>query len=475
MDDKFSFKKAEDGMLGDEMFEDKETLDASQNINPTEQSEEVLTQESESIYNNAENFPEETSETDEFSQNSEITVLNNEENTQLQTVKTNYNKKVKKKKGYLWVAIAAVAVNVALIASVFATGYFAGIGKFGSVMAQQAENKGEKSRNKKIDDIVSKRSDEKRVELTTAEVAELVGPAVVGIVTEVEYERSFWGGTQIGEASGSGIIFKSDGDTYYIITNNHVIEGAQKVTVLVAGDESFQGEIVGSDSKTDVAVVKIKSKKELTLAYFANSGDVRVGEKAIAIGNPLGMEFFGTVTQGIVSATNRQVDMGDGTVMNYIQTDAAINGGNSGGALVNTYGEVIGVNTAKLSDEAIEGMGFAIPISDAELIANDLIQYGKVKGRPYIGITTMDVSENVANRFKVPSGVMVYSVEPSSSAEAAGLAVGDIITEANGEKIKTQTELEVIKGKFKPGDTLKLKVYRDGKTMELSVILGEEK
>ena len=400
-----------------------------------------------------------------------------EENTELVPIVKEIPKKKRKRKGYWPIAIIAMAINVVMISAVFASGYFVGLrGELPSVNAE-TNNQSDSEWNKAVSDIVGERDENQRVELTTEEVAKLVGPAVVGIVSEVEYTmNSFWGpSTNVSQASGSGILFKKDKDAYYILTNNHVIEGAKKVSIQVAGDKTYDGEIVGADSTTDLAVVKISTDDELTLAKFGDSSQLQVGERAIAIGNPLGMEFFGSVTQGIISATTRTVAIGDEQTMNYIQTDAAINSGNSGGALVNAYGEVVGVNSAKVSDTSVEGMGFAIPISEASVVADDLVNYGYVKGRPVIGITTVDVTASIAKRYGWPEGVWVNSVVSGSGAEEGGLKRGDIIIEANGKEVKTVSELNAVKSSLKVGDTLKLKVYREGSgNINISIVLKED-
>lgn len=386
--------------------------------------------------------------------------------------------KEKKKNKAPIAKIVAVVTAVTLATGVFATGYFMGSDKLlaGIISAEQAGNESADSKhNEELEEILDERKVDTRVELTTQEIAKLVGPAVVGIVSQVEVTDYFWGTSGVSEASGSGIIFKKNGSTYYIITNNHVVDGASKVSVQVAGDKTFEAEIVGTDANTDLAVLKMTSAEELTVAKLGDSNKVEVGERAIAIGNPLGMEFFGSVTQGIISATNRKVQMSDNFTMNYLQTDAAINNGNSGGALVNAYGEVIGVNSAKISTSVAEGMGFAIPISEAEVVAEDLVQYGYVKGRPVIGITTVDVTESIAKRYGWPQGVWVNSVQSGSGADKAGLLRGDIIIEANGTTVKTVNELNNIKNKLKPGDKLKLKVYRENKgNINITVTLTED-
>ena len=210
------------------------------------------------------------------------------------------------------------------------------------------------------------------------------------------------------------------------------------------------------------------------MAKLGDSTALEVGERVVAIGNPMGLEFFGSVTQGIVSAVNRTISI-DNRTMNLIQTDAAINSGNSGGALINARGEVIGINSVKVTSSGVEGMGFAIPISEANPIISDLLEYGYVKGRPIIGISTRDVSEYMSKSYSWPQGAQVMSVT-SDSARNAGLQQGDIITAADGQKVTTGEELNKIKDQHKPGDALKLEVYKyaTGQTENVEVTLSEQ-
>jgi len=310
-------------------------------------------------------------------------------------------------------------------------------------------------------------------EMSTVDIAKKVGPAVVGITSSVESSMSIFGGTTYAEGTGSGIIFTTDG---YIVTNNHVIEGAAKVSVTLNTGSEYEAEVIGADSRTDLAVLKISPKEQLTVAEFGDSSSLEVGERAIAIGNPLGMEFFGSTTQGIISAVNRSITV-DNKTMSVIQTDAAINEGNAGGALVNRFGQVIGINAVKISSSSVEGMGFAIPISEAKPVLSDLIEFGYVKGRPVIGITSRDVTGYMAYRQNWPEGVQVMQVQSGSGAESAGLVQGDIIVKADGVEIKSVDELNNIKNKHKPGESLSLEVYKyeTGLNSTVSVKLGEER
>ena len=311
---------------------------------------------------------------------------------------------------------------------------------------------------------------------TTPEIVDLVGPAVVGVINKATYTNPYAGmfgqqmpGGEVEQGSGSGVIISDDG---YIVTNNHVIEGATEILVILNAGEEYTAKLVGSDAKTDLAVLKIDAEA-LTYAKLGTSSELRVGETAIAIGNPLGQEFAGTTTQGIISGLNRSITI-DNKTMNLIQTDAAINPGNSGGALVNDHGQVIGINTAKISSSQYEGLGFAIPIDDAKPIIEDLIANGYVTGRPVIGIAGRAVTEQDAKAYNLKVGIYVSSMTADSPAYMAGIKIGDIITECEGKKVETVEELNEIKNKHKVGDTITLKVYRQGKTLDIRLVLGEE-
>ena len=261
-------------------------------------------------------------------------------------------------------------------------------------------------------------------------------------------------------------------DDGYIVTNAHVVDGAENVTVLLDSKNEYDAEIVGSDAQTDIAVLKISANEKITPAEFGNSDDLVVGETAVAIGNPLGFEFYSTVTSGIISGLDRELTIED-KLLRLIQTDAAINGGNSGGALVNSFGQVIGISSAKIVTIDAEGMGFAIPINDAVPIIHELINHGYVTGRPLIGIAGFDIDERTAYYYNMKEGVYVAQIKEDSPAELAGMKVGDIIISANGEEIKTMTDLNKIKNNFKPSDTVSVVVFRNGEEISMTVILGE--
>lgn len=318
---------------------------------------------------------------------------------------------------------------------------------------------------------------------TAVYAANKILPSIVGI--KIEYTvntNSFFGkNSSTATASGSGIIISEDG---YILTNNHVVSSttsesnsyyqitdAGKVTVTLFNDKTeYEAKIVGQDEQTDLAVIKI-DKSGLTKAEFADSDAVKVGQFSMAVGNPVNMDS--TVTCGIISAVNRKVTDSDSKTYTCIQTDAAINSGNSGGALVNSEGKVIGINTLKLSGTGIEGIGFAIPINSTTDVTSQLIQYNKVK-RPYIGISGIDLDESTAKTYNLVIGVYVKSVEDFSAAEKAGLKSGDVIISVEGKSIKTMDELNEIKNSHKIGDQLTLKINRDGNEKEITLTLGEQ-
>ena len=330
---------------------------------------------------------------------------------------------------------------------------------------------------KKEDDVINQPSNSTvtsynfaTVENPVVAISKQVGPSVVGI--KVSYTaQTFFGATQA-EGEGSGIIYSKDG---YIITNYHVVQEAitnkeAKVSVILSTGDTLEAKVIGGDEITDIAVVKVE-KTGLAAAEFGDSDATEVGELAVAIGNPLGEEFAGSVTVGYISAVNRSVTT-NGATYNLIQTDAAINSGNSGGPLVSSSGKVIGINTAKISATGVEGMGFAIPINEVLPIVEELITNKKV-ARPYIGIMGVSISDTDAARYGLVKGVYVQQVEIKSPAEQAGLRQGDVIVEVNSTKVESIAEINVIKNKLKIGDKIKVKIYRDKEYKEITVTLGE--
>lgn len=304
-------------------------------------------------------------------------------------------------------------------------------------------------------------------------IAQKAGPSIVGVKVNA-ISQNIFGGLQESDEEGSGIIYSEDG---YIITNYHVIETAiknssAKVQVTLANTEdAIDATIVGGDETTDLAVIKI-DKTGLTAAEFGSSADLKVGELAVAIGNPLGQELAGSVTVGYISALNRKLTT-DGRTYKLVQTDAAINPGNSGGALVNSQGQVIGINTVKIGATEVEGIGFAIPTDDALPIIKELIANKRIV-RPYIGLSGINVNKATAKYNDIVEGVYVAQVVNNTPASQAGIQKGDIIIGIDSKEIKTMEELNEIKNTKKAGDQVTLKINRAGKEIEVKVTLASD-
>ena len=327
--------------------------------------------------------------------------------------------------------------------------------------------------------------------LTKSQVAAKCSPSAVGIVVEVEssynpygYFGGFYSTPQIMQGVGSGFIYNEDG---YIITNHHVVDGANKITVYLSDKTQVEAELIGSDELSDIAVIKVDpTGLNLVPMEIGNSDELSVGDEVIAIGCPAGIEYMGTVTDGIISAINRDVELTESgkastKTMTLLQTNATINKGNSGGPLINSKGEVIGINTLKLSAD-YEGIGFSIPINGALPIISQLMEFGKVVERSendfvsstgVIGISASAISASEAEYYDIPQGVLVVQIDKDSSAAKAGLRRGDIITAYNGTEVKTVDELNQLKLKNKAGDEVTVSVYRDsddsdGKTFDIT-------
>ena len=309
--------------------------------------------------------------------------------------------------------------------------------------------------------------------LSVSEIAKQVGPSCVGVINKAKLQpqryydpfsgRYYYYQTSeelVQQGSGSGIIISEDG---YIVTNQHVIADASEITIILNTGDEYVATVVGADSKSDLAVLKINASG-LTAAVLGDSSQVEVGELAVAIGNPLGQELAGTVTAGVISAVNRKMTV-ENRSYNLLQTDAAINPGNSGGALVNQYGEVIGINSIKMSETGVEGIGFAIAISEAKPIIDDLMNEGYVSGRSLIGVTITE-SKN---------GLTVYSVSEGSGAEKAGIKQGDLIVKADGQVVTTGDALNKVRDAKKPGEYITLTVIRNGELTDVKVQLTEDK
>lgn len=335
------------------------------------------------------------------------------------------------------------------------------------------------------------------VDTNTTKAVQKSSGAVVGITNIQSQSANFWpdseednGSSDDEEAAGtgSGVIYKNDGKRAFVVTNHHVVEGATKLEVSLQDGSKLPAKLLGSDIWTDLAVLQIDGSKVKQVAEFGDSDKLKTGEPVIAIGNPLGPTFSGSVTKGIISGLKRTipVDINQDGVIDWqsevLQTDAAINPGNSGGALININGQVIGINSMKISQEAVEGIGLSIPINSAKPIINELEKYGSVK-RPYMGVDLKSVSEIPAyyqqEALKLPSsvtdGVALRQVVPGSPAERAGLKELDVIVELDGEKIKDVIDLRKhLYQKKKIGDQMKVKFYRDGKLKETTLKLTSE-
>ncbi len=324
------------------------------------------------------------------------------------------------------------------------------------------------------------------------DIVDSIMPSVVGVASTFVYTPrqtfNIWGWssepqTESFRSTGTGIIITDDG---YIVTNSHVVYDeeynageASNVTVLFSDETEHEASIIAVDPETDIAVLKVDETK-LKPAVLGDSDDLRVGELVIAVGNPLGFDLFGTVTSGIVSALNRKIDINE-KKMNLIQTDAAINNGNSGGPLLNSSGQVVGINSAKMSSSystsaSVEGLCFAIPIKEAKVIIDDLINYQYVTGRPDIGIiSTRDITEAESRYWSIPVGVFVMSLQADGAADRAGIMPGDVIIDIEGKAVSTGQELHDIKNQYKAGDTISITVTRGGQDIRMKLVLQEKK
>lgn len=330
--------------------------------------------------------------------------------------------------------------------------------------------------------IVTKTSTQSNTN-SLADIIESASKAIVGI-GNIQQQNNYFSqnirGGNVETGSGSGVVIKKTKDATYIVTNNHVIEGAKTIEVSLYNGEKATAELVGADVLSDLAVVKIAAKHDVSVIDFGDSSILRPGDQVVAIGNPLGIEFQRTVTQGIVSAIDRSIDVSTSAgrwTMNVIQTDAAINPGNSGGALINSAGQVIGINSLKISENGVEGIGFAIPSNDLLPIVNEIIQKGKFD-RPYLGVSLANVSEIPQNYIpkdlpnSVTSGAIVMEIDPNSGAAKAGIEVQDVIVSINNQKVENSNDLRsYLYSKLKVGDKITLKVYKKGqlKTIELTL------
>lgn len=432
------------------------------------------------------------------------------------------------KKKHTGLKVVAVIAAVAIVAGVAAVGA-SQIKRVVNNISDDTTEASTESESTNEDKTASSKSDSSKKSkswidevsagsaLSVSEIAEKCTPSVVGVSSTFESVSTqsqndlygyYFGFGQGGDnqqqqqkltGTGTGIVMSDNGKGgYYVMTNAHVIYDsesdykcgeAKEVHVVVekSGDtssdsteETINAKIIGYDLDTDVAVLEIDKNDDIKPAEFGNSDELSVGDMVVAIGNPLGFDLYNTVTCGIVSALNRNVTINE-KQMTLIQTDASINSGNSGGPLINGSGQVIGMNSAKMSTSyssnsaSIEGLGFAIPINSAAEIANDLINYGYVTGKPQLGLTCKNIDSSVAQAYNMPVGAYVMSVSSGSAAEKAGIQQGDVITKINDKEISTIEELNNEKNKFSAGDTVTLTLVRAGQEMNVDVTLDEKK
>lgn len=383
-----------------------------------------------------------------------------EANTNQITTNTNKMKRGMSKKILSYIMVGVLCTSIGGVASSVATiKYLNGKNVAASSSAPSTSSKTESSAIKTSSNTVP---------LSVANIAKQVGPAVVGVSTKSVTSVDMFGFPESEEGMGSGIIFNEDG---YILTNYHVVNGAKQITVIFNNGtegKEIPAKLVNYNPSMDLAVIKLtENVKVPAVAEFGDSDSLQVGDPAIAIGNPLGKQFLGTVTAGVISAVNREVSV-DGQKQKYIQTDAAINPGNSGGALVNTYGQVIGINTAKIGGSQIEGLGFAIPINAVKPLIDSL-----TKPILKIGISALNIDEKLSKEHDIPVGVYIQQVEGFSPAEKAGLVPGDVVVKFDGKKVKTVQEINELKQKHSAGDSVEIEISRDGKDKKLTLKLTE--
>jgi serine protease Do len=381
--------------------------------------------------------------------------------------------------GYFLAALAGIIIGALLVLNVFP---ILGIGNNdGNNAIISDDNKDNNEQNNGVKQNVT-------LDVNTAvtKAADKAGDAVVGI-TNIQ-KSDFWDQSGSEAGTGSGVVYKKGSGKAYIVTNHHVIENATDLEVTLSDGTKLPAKLRGSDPWTDLAVIEVNSDKIKTVAEFGKSSALKPGEPVIAIGNPLGLQFSGSVTQGIISGLERTIEIDineDGQVdwnAEVIQTDAAINPGNSGGALVNLAGQVVGINSMKIAQQAVEGIGLSIPIDTVRPIIDDIEKYGKVK-RAYMGVNLASVEEisqyHQQNTLKLPrdvtSGVAITGVQPNSPAGKAGLKEFDVIVEMDGEKIKDVVALrKYLYNKKKIGENVKITFYRGGKKQSTTLRLSGE-
>jgi len=381
-----------------------------------------------------------------------------------------YKPRLKKRmqKAPIIAAVVSAVVTSALCCGIFA----ASLGAFNGANSQNKPESTVLSLNQNQDSEIIKPvvNNTSGGQMSIPDIYDKVSPAVVSIISTMQSGSSYLQNTT-STGSGSGVILTKDG---YIVTNNHVIDGASIITVKTTANQSLTAQVVGKDARTDLAVLKVECDKELPYAELGDSSLLRVGDMALAIGNPLQEALASTLTVGYISAINRTMVIED-RQMTMLQTDAAINPGNSGGALINIYGQVIGINTAKSTGYDIEGLGFAIPINEAIPVIESIIENGYVKGRPLVGITGIDVTDRIAKANNLPIGVYVQSVLSGGSAEQGGIKAGDVILKFDGKEITSIDEINEIRDDHKVGDKIEVVLSRNGEKKTVTITLQEEK
>ena len=412
------------------------------------------------------------------------------------------NQKPRNAKNKFWLKVAGVG----LVAGLIGGGLSLGIGNMIENHVQTSSTNVPAGSNKSGGTKVNKNKANLSNQATKA--YDSTKDAVVSVINKQEVQSSnqgimgMFGGQTSGDSSnsdsssqnsgklqtaseGSGVIYKKSGNSAYIVTNNHVVKGSNALQVILSNGRKVNASLVGSDSATDLAVLKINSANVKTVAEFGNSNSIAAGQDVLAIGSPMGSEYANTVTKGIISAKSRTLKSGtDGTLTSVIQTDAAINSGNSGGPLINMAGQVIGINSMKLAGSSdgssVEGMGFAIPSNEVVKIINQLIKNGKIS-RPSLGISMIDLSRVTTDQqqsvLKLPSsitkGVVIMDVQSGSNAQTAGLEQYDVITKLGDTKITNTSSLKSALYKYKVGDTTKVTYYRDGQSHTATLKLAK--
>lgn len=430
--------------------------------------------------------------------------MNNNENSEVNGMNNNYNgfstdsipSKAPKKNTAARIAASLMAMVLVSAGSVGIYRQVTGtdVNTAATVSSEAAENTSSNAVAKNMSMIAAENSG--TADLSNEDVVEKMLPSVVGIESTFTMTSSAnagnyfsFGGFGYGQeqqprtseaaGTGTGVVITEDG---YIVTNAHVIYDseygaglADSISVILNDDNTYEAEVIGYDTDYDLAVLRIQATG-LAAAEFGNSDELKLGQSVIAIGNPLGFDLMDTVTSGIVSGLNRQMDINSKS-MTLIQTDAAINSGNSGGPLINKYGQVVGINSSKMSasysETSIEGIGFAIPSNEAARIVGDIMEYGYVTGKPQLGISCQTVTEDISRMYNLPVGVYITAVEENSAADKAGLLAGDIITGVDGETVTTFEELTAKKNEHKAGESMEVTFTRNGEDMTVSVTLDE--